>query len=218
MKDQEFRRSIAEQKAVYKGLTSWQIIPELDVQNVLSNSGASPLNHDVRRVWLFRSGTGVSMAPQRRHCIERIQLKSCHAAWSCSLRERWCCPSKPTFAGLRRNEGHECTCIAAEVSLPGSIAAREQSLRRHAASQGHAVLTQTRPCSLKEAVRLMLFMPLAAALGKRLDQNAEMRLGMLFLHPETAHETESLIGGPPSQQPGKRKRGQTQALPTQSNW
>lgn len=64
---------------------------------------------------------------------------------------------------------------------------------------------------MKEAVKLMLFAPLAASLGKRLDQDAEVRIGVLFLHPETAHETEGLMGGPALRQPGKRKRGQTQA-------
>ena len=64
---------------------------------------------------------------------------------------------------------------------------------------------------MQEAVKLMLFAPLAAALGKRLDQDAEVRIGVLFLHPETAHETEGLMGGPAQRQPGKRKRGQTQA-------
>ncbi|KAK9862754.1 hypothetical protein WJX84_007512 [Apatococcus fuscideae] len=110
-----------------------------------------------------------------------------------------------------RAEGHECSSIAAEVSLPGSIAAREHSMLQHAASRGHSVLARARTCNLKEAVKLMLFAPLAAALGKRLDQDAEVRVGVLFLHPETAHETESLMGGPPSRLPGKRKRGQTQA-------
>lgn len=112
---------------------------------------------------------------------------------------------------MRSTEGHECSRIAAEVSLPGSIAAREHSVRQHAASQGHSVLAQARTCSLKEAVKLTLFAPLAAALGKRLDQDAEVRIGLLFLHPETSHETEALMGGPPSRQPGKRKRGHTQA-------
>ncbi len=73
------------------------------------------------------------------------------------------------------------------------------------------MLMQTRTCSLKEAVKLMLFVPLASALGKRLDQDAETRVGVLFLHPETAHETESLMGGPQGRQPGKRKRNQTPA-------
>eukprot|EP00884_Botryococcus_braunii_P010332 jgi/Botrbrau1/192/Bobra.0022s0172.1 len=121
--------------------------------------------------------------------------------------------SAPAIAGACREEGHVIQEVALEVTLPGATQVRALGAwhflrQRHPeALQGPFMYQDV--TDLKEALRLSLGSPLAEALGATLRQEADVKVMLSYVHPQSGTEVDFLYGGKAHrgsrQRRGKRK-------------